>query len=92
MHEHLSNSNPEDNLVDVILQDKIGSRVDNCTVQDTIISKQSDLGVDVAGNVVYVQEEEERSENRVLWNIRCYRKPGGLRTTGYHALFAIHQD
>ena len=56
-------------------------------IQDTIISKQSDLRLDVTGDVVYVREEEESSEGSALHNIRSYRKPTGLKTIGYHSLF-----
>ena len=76
-------------MVDVVLQDETVNRVDYCPVQDAIIGKQSDLRVDVTGDVVNVQEEEERFGDRALWNTNCYRKPGVLRTIEYHALFGI---
>ena len=77
---------PGEKLVDVILQDETVSRVGYCPVLNAIISKQSDLRLDVTGDVINVQEEEERSKDHSLQNTRYYRKPGGLRTIDYHAL------
>ena len=77
---HLPNSSPGEKLVDVILPDETVSGVGCCPVQNAIISKQSDLRLHVTGDVINVQEEEERSEDCALWNTRCYWKPGGLRT------------
>ena len=65
---HLPNSSPREKLVKVILQNKTVSLVGCCPVQDAIISKQSDLRLDVTGDVINVQEEEERSEDRALQN------------------------
>lgn len=68
---HLPNNSLGEQLADVILQDEPVSWVGYCLEQNAIISKHSDLRLDVTGDVINVQEEEERSKDHALQNIIC---------------------
>ena len=55
-------------------------------VTNTVISKKPDLRVNANGYVIYIQGEQQWTENGALWDTRHNRGPVRFNTINYYSL------